>query len=373
MNPRERVLTTLAHQEPDRPPIDVGGTGVSTIILPAYLKLCEGLGLEVDSPEFISFTAQSIRMDERVLEWLGVDFRGVRPNPPRGGSYHVHPDGSVTKEWGVTWKKGSTSYHPVQHPLARASLRDLDSYPWLDPHDLGRFEGVGAHARYLYENTPYALVADLLVDPLEVATWLRGFDTLMMDLGVNPGFVEALLDKILEVWLPLVERFLQEVGEYVQVVTIGDDLGGQNGLLISPQTYRQIIKPRHARLITAIKAQTEAKIFYHSCGSCYDLLEDLIAIGVDILNPVQVTATDMDPVRLKREFGDRLTFWCAIDTQHVLPLGTPQEVEAEVRGRIDQLGRGGGYVVAAVHNIQAEVPPANVIAMCRAPQESHRA
>ena len=364
---------TLAHQEPDRPPIDVGGTACSTMILPAYLRLCEELGVEVDGPELISFTAQSVQMDERVLERLGVDFRSIRPNPPRGGSYSIHPDGSVSKEWGVTWMKGVSSYHPVGHPLERATLRDLDSYPWMDPYDPARFEGVRERARCLYENTRYALVADLFVDPMEVAQWLRGFDTLMMDLVLDPDFAGALLDKILEVWLPLVERFLQEVGEYVQVVTLGDDLGGQHGCLISPRTYRQIVKPRHARLIAAVKAHTTAKIFYHSCGSCYDLLEDLIEIGVDILHPVQVTAAHMDPVRLKREFGDRLTFWGAIDTQHVLPWGTPQEVEAEVRRRIDELGWGGGYMVAAVHNIQAEVPPANVIAMCRAAREWHRA
>ncbi len=366
MRPRDRVMTALNHKEPDRVPMDLGGTGVTGILHPAYLGLARALDLEVGEAEYVQYWAQTVQVDPRVQERLGVDCRGVWLSPPHEDRTRTLSDGSFIDEWGVTYRRGVSSFHPAVHPLAEAGLHDLAGYPWPDPHDPGRLEGVRERARRLYERTPYPVVGNLPGSPMSVAWALRGFNEFLMDLAADRAFAEALLDRVLEFQLPLVERFLEEVGPYVQVVTMGDDLGTQGGPMVSPEVYRKVVKPRHAQLVAAVKRKTEAKVFFHCCGSARHAIEDLVEIGVDILNPVQVAAAHMDTAQLKRDFGDSISFWGAIDTQWVLPCGTPQDVEAEVRRRLDDLASGGGYVVAAVHNVQAEVPPANVVAMCRA-------
>jgi uroporphyrinogen decarboxylase len=328
--------------------------------------------MELGEPAWASYWTQTAQMDRRVQERLGVDCRAVWLSPPRENRTRVLSEDSFVDEWGVTYHRGASSYHPAGHPLAGAGLNDLASFPWPDPLDPGRVEGLRERAIHLYEETPYLVVANLAGAPMATAWALRGFDQSLMDLLADQSFAETLLDRILEFQIPLAERVLEEVGPYVQVVTMGDDLGTQDGPMISLEIYRKVIKPRHAQLIAAIKRKTDAKIFFHCCGSARHAIEDLVEIGVDILNPVQVAAAGMDTAQLKRDFGDKITFWGAIDTQWVLPCGTPQDVETEVRRRLDDLAPGGGFVVAAVHNVQAEVPPANIVAMCEAVEKYGR-
>jgi len=177
------------------------------------------------------------------------------------------------------------------------------------------------------------------------------------------------MDRALQYQIDLAHSLLRGVGNKVDVVVYGDDVGVQQGLMISPQIYRQYLKPRQCKLFQAIREETKAKIHYHTCGSVYPLIPDFIEIGVDILNPIQVSAKDMDPARLKREFGEWLSFWGGVDTQRVLPRGTPEEVKEEVRRRIEEMGKGGGYVLGAVHNIQPDVPPENIVALFEAGKE----
>ncbi len=185
-----------------------------------------------------------------------------------------------------------------------------------------------------------------------------------MDMIENPAFCAALLDRTLEFWLGYYDRFMAEVGDLIDVVMIGDDIGGQSGPLFSPAFYRSVVKPRQRRLVQHIKSLTPAKIWYHTCGSVRQLVPDLLDNGIDILNPVQISAADMDPKDLKRDFGDKLVFWGGgIDTQHVLAFATPQEVEQHVRRNVEALKPGGGYVFNSVHNIQAGVPPENIVAL----------
>jgi uroporphyrinogen decarboxylase len=184
-----------------------------------------------------------------------------------------------------------------------------------------------------------------------------------VDLLGNQAFAEALMDRGLEVQLQIGGKLLAAAGNFVDIIHISDDLGTQKAPLISPELYRKLIKPRQRKLFDFIKGRTDARILLHSDGCVYPFIPDFIEIGVDILNPVQVTAEDMDPKRLKREFGDQLCFWGAIDTQHTLPFGTPQDVRDEVRRRIEELGDKGGYVLTSVHNIQNEVPPQNICEM----------
>jgi uroporphyrinogen decarboxylase len=199
----------------------------------------------------------------------------------------------------------------------------------------------------------------------ELAYALRGLEQLLTDLVLNPQFVTALLDKILEINLKGTGKFLDAAGQYIQVFRAADDLASQQGCLFSPKVYRALLKPYYKRFFDFVKSRTDAKIFYHSCGNVTTFIDDLVEVGVDALNPVQVSALG-DTQALKARFGDRISFWGGIDTQRVLPLGAPEEVEAEVRLRIRDLAPGGGYVVGSVHNIQPDVPTANIVAMAEA-------
>jgi uroporphyrinogen decarboxylase len=172
-----------------------------------------------------------------------------------------------------------------------------------------------------------------------------------------------LMETITDIYIESCNRYLEQVGPYIQVFTFWDDLAGQNGWIINPAVYRKMIKPKQKRLVEAIRKKTDARLFYHSCGATRGLIPDLIEIGFDILNPVQVSAKGMDTRELKNEFGRDIVFWGGgVDTQHILPFGKPGEVVDEVKRRIDDLAPGGGFVFAAIHNIQAFVPPENIVA-----------
>jgi len=241
---------------------------------------------------------------------------------------------------------------------------DLDRYPWPDLAHPGRFVGLREKAKAI-QDAGYAVVALSGVSPFEQSYMMRGIENWLLDLAADPDFALALLRKVTDLMKAAVINLLEEAGEYIDVLVTGDDLGSQNGPMISPKMYRRLVKPFHAELMSEIKKRTRARIFYHSDGDIYPLLPDLIEVGIDLLNPVQVSAREMgDTARLKREFGDRLSFCGAIDTQWVLPYGTPDDVRAEVRRRIRDLAPGGGYVLAAVHCIQPDVPPENILAMC---------
>jgi uroporphyrinogen decarboxylase len=201
---------------------------------------------------------------------------------------------------------------------------------------------------------------------------VRGFDTFLEDLLINRGFAEELMDRILAIEIDIVSGFLNAVGPHIDIIAFKDDLAMQSGPIVSPALFREAIKPRMRKLIEAIRSRTQAKIWFHSCGSVYFAIPDLIELGIDVLNPVQVRAVGMDTARLKREFGQHLAFWGGIDTQHVLPFGTPEDVRREVRQRIQDLAPGGGYVLASVHNIEADVPGENIWAMVQAAHEYGR-
>ncbi len=194
---------------------------------------------------------------------------------------------------------------------------------------------------------------------------LRGFTQMILDLQMNPEFMSALLSKLLEINIDATERFLDKVGKYIQVFRGGDDMATQQGLLMSLETFRRFIKPVYKKYFDFVKSKTDAKIFFHSCGNVTDLIDDLVESGVDILNPVQVSAMS-DTADLKSRFGNKVVFWGGIDTQQVLPRGSLEDIEKEVSKRIRDLGPGGGYVLASVHNIQPDVPPQNIIAMAEA-------
>lgn len=232
--------------------------------------------------------------------------------------------------------------------------------------------GLAEEAKLLYQDTPYAIMADGGFKSFwEQGYFLRGFERLLMDLVENPEFVMGLMEKLLEINLAFTGRFLDVVGPYIHVFRTADDLATQRGLLISLNIYRRLLKPVYKRYFDFVHSKTEAKIFYHSCGNATGLIDDLAEIGVDIINPVQVSAMG-DTAALKARFHKRIVFWGGIDTQHVLPHGSPADVGAEVRKRITDLAPGGGFVVAPVHNIQPDVPPENIMAMAEATRKFGR-
>jgi uroporphyrinogen decarboxylase len=381
VNSRERVLAALAHREPDRVPIDLGGTAVSTIAIPTYAGLRRHLGLAEKPIETLEFVQQVAAVDEDVLDRFGVDVIPVGANPPDGyqPAFVEEPDGgrSFKDEFGATLRrpKGSFYYDWREFPLREPSLEDLARMPWPDPADPGRYRGLRDRVKALRAGTERALfgAAPCGHDLLNQLFRVRGMEEGLMDLLASEEFAAAFLDRLTDTICTAQALFLREVGDLIDVHFTADDLCGQSGPLISPELYRRMIKPRWARIVSTIKAHTRAPIFYHSCGALVPFIPDLIEIGVDIINPVQVNAAGMDSLLLKKSFGRRVSFWGGgCDTQKVLSRGTPAEIRGEVRRRMRDLAPGGGFVFNPVHNIQPLVPPENVAALFDAALEFGR-
>lgn len=372
MNPRERVLAALNRQEPDRVPIDLGSCGPTGIHVLAYRRLLDVLGID-EQIELWDMVGQLARPSEQVLTLIGAAVRGVRVG---GGTYtpEMLSRTELVDQWGAVWRlpQDGLCFNLVSYPLREATQADLARHPWPDGRRPELVAGLAERARYLHQETPYAVLGEISGHILERAQMLRGFDTFLVDLLINQSFAEELLDRILAVEIDILGNFLDAVGPYLDVIAFKDDLGTQAGPLISPAMFRTFLKPRLARLVEVMRSKTQAKVWFHSCGSIAWAIPDLLDIGIEILNPIQVMARDMDSARLKRRFGDRLAFWGGIDTQQVLPFGTPQDVDREVRQRIADLAPGGGYVLASVHNIEADVPGENVWAMVQAAQRYGR-
>ncbi len=365
---RQRVLAALDHQEPDRVPLFIGTSGATTVLGPGYEKLKAYLGIPDAPTRWFSKPLQYAWMDEEVLVRLGSDARPIAPGPTESAFRQEISANCLIDDWGVTWRRapGSLYFEMADAPLRKAGVDDLERYAWpnLTPPD--RFAGLAERAKAIQE-AGYATVLLSGITLFEQASLLRGLDVLLMDMAGDEEFFSALLGKIKSMAVACAAELLRHVGPFVDVIVTGDDLGMKGGPMMSPQAYRRLIKPHEAELLDVIHKNTPAKVFFHSCGNIYRLLGDLAEIGVDLLNPVQVSAGEMgDTARLKREFGDRLSFCGGIDTQRVMPRGTPEEVRAEVRRRIEDLAPGGGYVAAAVHCLQPDVPPENIVAMCDA-------
>lgn len=377
-----RVKAALEHREPDRIPFDLGGSVVTGMNRTAYARLRAHLGLPNREIEIYHTTQQLARIDDDVHERLATDVRPLDPDAPgqaglttpivRQGPYSV-----FTNEWGITWRMpldGGFYYDMCGHPLAEAeSTADIERHRWPDPCDPTRFATLRERAEHhrTHGDKP-CILGRCAAGTFELALWMRGFENFFMDLAVNPALADALLSKITDIKAAYWAKALETVGDAVFIVAEADDLATQRGLMISPEMYRRFIYPQHRRLFEHIRRCTRSRvyIFYHSCGAVRPMIPTLIEEGIDILNPVQVSAEGMDTAALKREFGRDVTFWGGgVDTQRVLPRGTPREVRDEVRRRIDDLAPGGGFVFSTVHNVQADVPPENYIAMWETLQE----
>jgi len=371
LTPRARVLKALDHQPPDRIPIDLGGnqTGIHKH---AYQNLLNRLGIEGEMT-IMDPVQQLAQPCEAVLERFHVDTRYIAAGAGSGfdGRILVNERGGrvwhdLTDEFGVTWSMPDDQqlYMDISHhPLADATIQDLRDYPFPKGDDPARFEGLRQRALTLREETPYAVVSGISGVVYEICWYLRGLEQWFIDMTTQPEFCESLLDCTFKFWSDWFRLFLDEVGDLVDVIMIGDDIAGQSGPLFRPDFYRSIVKPRHKQLVQTIRSRTQAKIWYHTCGACVQYIPDLLDNGIHILNPVQISAAEMDPASLKNRFGEDLVFWGgAIDAQHVLPSASPEQVREHVRRNLEVWKPKGGYVFNNVHNIQADVPPENIIA-----------
>jgi len=369
MDRRERFRRITSFQEADRVPVDMG-SHVASIHRLCYARLKKYLGDPelVNGDTILDRMVQNVVPDEKLLRRYHIDFRWIAPHWVNV----VDVEEDVYRDmWGIEWQYMLDSYSFSGSPLSEATtIADLDRHPWPDPCNPALFDGLRERARWLFENTDYVLVADAIKGGiLTKALQIRGYEQMFADLIDNTAFAEALMDKLLDLYKAFWTQFLKAVGPYVQMVYFTDDIGGQSGLMISPATFRTLLMPRLASLIDHIKAQADVKFMYHTDGSVTPVVEDIIAMGVDVLNPIQTSALGMDTAALKETYHGRLCFHGAIDVQQMLPFASPAEVRRDVIRRLHDLGRGGGYILAPCHNIGSDVPPENVEAMYAAAHE----
>lgn len=373
MNPRERVRIALEHKETDRVPIDMGSR-ISSVAVDTYNRLKRYLG--INSPtEIIDWHQQIVRPDEKILQMFNVDIRYIHP---KGASrdwkngipknLEKRSDGIYyTDEWGLLRKKVGAYYEIVEPPLQSATIEELENYDWPDFSDSSRYEGLEKEAKKLYEDTEFAISTSPLMPIFQYCTFLRGLDKFLIDLMVNREFAIRLMDKVLELNIKFFNEFLDRIGKYLDlIIASADDIGTVNSTIISPEMYRELVKPRHAKLIQAIKRKTKAKIVFHSDGAVYPLIKDFIEIGVDVLNPVEPDLPGFEDFeKLKKELGSQICFYSGMKSQKVL-LETSSDIEKEVRQRVRLLASGGGYIFASCHNIQAGVSPENICTFFKA-------
>lgn len=372
MTSQERVLKALNFQEPDRVPIDLGGfqTGIHKV---AYKNLIDYLGIK-DEIVTLDAVQQLAKPCEELLQRFHVDTRYVTAHGPDGFDGSIKQNirngnlwHDLTDEFGVVWSMPNhqQNYMDISfHPLSKATVNDIKKYPFPKGNDATRFKGVREQALKIRNETDYAISTGIGGVVYEYCWYMRGLEQWFMDTLTDESFCEALLDQTLRFWMDYYTGFMKEVGDIVDIVMIGDDLAGQTGPLFSPDFYRRIVKPRQKKLVQHIKSLTKAKIWYHTCGSCIEYIPDLIDNGIDILNPVQTSALNMDPAVLKKKYGKNVVFWGGgIDSQHTLPFSTPEEIKEEVKRNIEIFKPNGGYIFNNIHNIQGDIPPQNIVAM----------
>jgi len=408
MNSRERVLASLNFQEPDRIPVDLGGHRSSGIAAIALHKLRKHLGLP-DKPVRVYDMVQQLGIiDEDILDLFGVDTiemgRGFLQDEKDWKPW-VLPDGTDCEipayinleKRGEDWllyedtgyelgimKKGSLYFEQTQFPLMERGLENDDFHDlkamlgkniWSAvPHpgahlplDEAGLKEMGEKAAALRASTDRAIIGLFGGNMFELPQWLYRMDHYLLSTAMYTDKALQLSEELYNIHLENLEKWMSAVGPHIDVVLFGDDLGGQQGPLISPDAYRQLYKPFHKKLWGRARELADVKVQLHCCGGIHELLEDLIEAGLDAVNPVQISCRGMDPAALKAEFGGRLTFWGGgCDTQRILPMATPDQVRENVRELTGIFSPGGGFVFQQVHNILANVSPENIVAMLEA-------
>jgi uroporphyrinogen decarboxylase len=378
MTPRERVLTAINHEQPDRIPLAIGVNNATGIKMKPYRGIKRIAGIQAPDDYIYDWPELgTAEIDEQTMHRLHSDVRGVldlEPAAVRKRNRERDPHSNYIDSWG----SGQTEivpgdWFPGIHPLPEArTVEDLELYQgWPDMNDPSRVAHVRETAQQLAEENEFAIVATpWLMFPFERAHAMQGMEAFLLNMAGNKDFARALLEKIAFYCKQLMGHFLEELGDNVDIIKIGDDLGTQNNLMISPKMYRDLLKPVHTDFIDFIKTRTKAKIMFHSCGDVAPLIGDFIDIGVDILNPIQTsTGSIADLPSLKKRFGKNMVFCGGIDSHRILPFGSVKEVRDEVRRVMQILGSDGGCMIGPVHTVMNDVPPENVLAMVDAVEE----
>lgn len=409
MTSRERIIAAINHRQPDRVPLDLGSTPSSGISAIAYTNLKKHLGMNHGQTRIYDVVQQLAQPEEKVLDRFGIDIVDIgrmfndrhedwydiqmadgqtaqypvwfKPRANGDGSFDAKLDGTVIARMPAGGTFYDQTYFPYidGYPSDFADLPEamktvlwaaLAHSPWDHAGEPDFWDQLRQRTLKLRENTDRALMVVCGCNLFEWGTFLRRMDNFMMDVFADQENVKRLLDALMEIHLASLEQVCNAVGDIVDILRFGDDLGMDSGPFMSPEIYRNIFKPHHKRLNEYVHKNSQMKTFIHSCGSIYKLLPDMIEAGYDIINPVQTSCVDMDPVTLKKEFGDAVTFWGGgCDTRHILNNATAQEVKDHVKQRIEILSPGGGFVFNTVHNILPEVPPENIVAMFEAVHE----
>ena len=397
MTSRDRVAAALNHEEPDRVPVDFGGSRITGITAIAYKNLLNHLGrsedikiydikqqLAIPSHDMVRYLGGDVVHLTRPGQTTGLPFlmidrwqegRMTDGSPclvPEGydpvflddGGMEIHHDGSVF----ARRPAGSLYFDVTTIPLKDAETpEDIDTYVWPDPWSERDEQFLKAEIERLYHGTDMALFAGLPVFDcsfFEIGQYMFGFETLLTNFYLKRDMMEYWLDTLLKHHLAILEKFLELTGMYISAIQMNDDFGAQDNMLIPPDLYRELIKPRQQKWIEFLKERSEARIFLHCDGAFSDIIDDLVEIGVDVLNPLQSGARGMEPEKLKRRYGKDLTFWGGgVDTQSTLPFGSIDDIKNEVRERISLLGKGGGYVFGTIHNIQSDISPDKIMAV----------
>jgi uroporphyrinogen decarboxylase len=373
---RERVRLALNHQEPDRVPIDITWTKVPY----ADVRRVLGLPDEVLQPDVWDRVKPSLDVIERLsVDFIWVGVRGPRTRPPF--SFDMN---EWTDEWGVTFRKVTRPDHGDQFeihdwPLKEPKLELLDLYAWPDPLDPARYDGVAEQVRHLYETTEYALCGRLGDNVWEQGNYMAGQADWLVYVATHPEFCREVMLRVAAIQKQVYLEGLKHIGKYLSVVRLGgEDFGIQTGMLISPRMFRSLVKPILADVYKTVKERLadmgnyDCKLMLHSCGAVAPIISDLIEIGVDVLDPVQTRAKGMNALLLKETFGDRISFHGGLDTQGVLPFGTEEDVAEEVISKLQSFAPGGGYILCPTHNLQADVPGRNAVAVAHTALECGR-
>jgi len=375
MNSRERVLKSLNHEEADRIPYDLAGSTWTGITDQAYRNLRKYLGLSPSTPEWADVIQQIVMPDEEFLEKFQVDTRGVFPLTSHNwdvyskvidcGEYLEYPD-----EWGFVhhFPKNGHWFSQVKWPLETADFEEetvIGNYQWPQAGNQLRFANLREKAIICRRRDKIVITKGLCAGLFEMHQRLRGVSNAMTDPFIYPVSSDRLIGKLADLKIEFWEAALDNLADVADIAAEGDDYGTQQSQLIGPEHFREYYKPHFSRVLSFIKSKApHLKLMFHSCGDVRPVIPDFIEMGIDILNPVHIRAKGMEPVQLKKDFGDSIVFWGGgVDTQYVLPSGLPQEVMDDVKRNIDALAPGGGFVFSTVHNIQAEVPPENIVAM----------
>ncbi len=378
MNGRETILEALSHRETGAIPFDLAGSTWTGITRGAYDKLSDHLGLDTEEPEWADVIQQIVVPSEQVLDLLSVDTRGLFPLTSHNWDVYGKLTDSGDRweyndEWGFTHhfpKENGYWFSLVGHPMENVSPETtvIDGYKWPDPSDPQRISGLREKAVRFREEGKLVMLKGLCAGIFEMQQRFRGVSNALVDPFLYPGFSDRLIGKIADLKILFWQTALKELADVVDVVAEADDYGTQESQLIDPDYFRQLYKPHISRIIKSIEeAAPDARIMFHSCGNVRPLIPDFIEMGIDIINPVHINAEGMEPYQLKKDFGNDIVFWGGgVDTQKILPSGSASDVADDVKRNIDALAPGGGFVFATVHNIQAEVPPANIAAMLKA-------